>query len=191
MQLINEYNIIKRTLFYCSKMFLKQLVKGEDYSLLNNTITINLLNFNCFDSEQFHNIYHMYEDETKELLSDILEVHFIELKKFEDQEGDRADKLNRWLNFINNPNDEEVKEMAMIDTEINKAKEILSYISADKELQILADAREKAVLDEISRINGARREGIKEGIIEVIIKNLSEIGQISSELINKIKRKIM
>lgn len=31
MQMVNEYNMIKRTLFYWSKMYLNQLVKGKDY----------------------------------------------------------------------------------------------------------------------------------------------------------------
>ena len=43
MQIVNEYNMIKRTLFYWSKMYLNQLVKGEDYDLLNKIVTINLL----------------------------------------------------------------------------------------------------------------------------------------------------
>lgn len=44
-QLINQYNMIKRTIFYLSKMILSQLKKGEDYSSLNRTITINILEF--------------------------------------------------------------------------------------------------------------------------------------------------
>ncbi len=48
-QLINQYNMIKRTIFYMSKMLLSQLKKGEDYSCLNRTVTINILNFNYLE----------------------------------------------------------------------------------------------------------------------------------------------
>ncbi|WP_434799503.1 Rpn family recombination-promoting nuclease/putative transposase [Terrisporobacter vanillatitrophus] len=41
-QLINQYNMIKRTFYYMSKMLLKQLVKGDNYKDLNKTITINM-----------------------------------------------------------------------------------------------------------------------------------------------------
>ena len=81
MQIINRYNMIKRTLFYWSKMFLKQIIKGDNYSSLNKTITINLVDFNFLDSERFHTYYHLYEDESKNKLTDIMEIHFIELKK--------------------------------------------------------------------------------------------------------------
>lgn len=52
-QLINQYNMIKRTIFYTSKMILSQLQKGEDYPSLNSIITINILNFNYLDKDNF------------------------------------------------------------------------------------------------------------------------------------------
>ncbi|MGL5084220.1 MAG: Rpn family recombination-promoting nuclease/putative transposase, partial [Clostridium sp.] len=81
MQLINQYNMTKRTLYYWSKMFLSQLNVGGQYETLNKTITINLLNFNFLDFEKFHSFYHLYEDELKVKLTDIMEIHFIEMKK--------------------------------------------------------------------------------------------------------------
>ena len=59
-----------------------------------------------------------------------------------------------------------------IDADINRAKEILSFISADKEVQNLVEAREKALLDRISQINGAREQGIQEGKVEAAISIL-------------------
>ncbi|WP_343822588.1 PD-(D/E)XK nuclease family transposase [Clostridium subterminale] len=35
------------------------------------------------NDKKFHSSYHLYEDMTKKLLSDIVEIHFIELKKFQ------------------------------------------------------------------------------------------------------------
>lgn len=56
-QLVNQYNMIKRTIFYLSKMILSQLKKGEDYSALSRTITINILNFNYIEEDSFINNY--------------------------------------------------------------------------------------------------------------------------------------
>ena len=81
-QLINQYNMIKRTLFYMTKMLLSQLKKGEDYSELNRTITINILNFDYLEDENFIKSYGLFEKNTKESLTDLLEVIFIELPKF-------------------------------------------------------------------------------------------------------------
>jgi len=60
-QLINQYNMIKRTIFYMSKMLLSQLKKGEDYSNLNRTVTINILDFNYLEGENFIKNYALFE----------------------------------------------------------------------------------------------------------------------------------
>ena len=44
-QLKDEHNMIKRSLYYLSKMYEEQLGEGEDYSNLKRTICINILNF--------------------------------------------------------------------------------------------------------------------------------------------------
>lgn len=185
MQIINEYNMTKRTLFYWSKMFLKQLKKGELYENLNKTITINLVNFNFLECEKFHSFYHLYEDELKVKLTDIMEIHFIEMKKFEKVDKKMNDKLHNWMSFINNPNGEDIDSMAMADNDIKSARDILSVMSGDKELKQLAEMREKALMDEASRISGAikkeRRESERK-ILEVA-KNLLDI--LDDEIIAK------
>lgn len=174
MQIINEYNMIKRTLFYWAKMFLKQLTKGQDYSKLEKTITINLVDFNFLQDEKFHNFYHLYESESKKRLTDIIEIHFIELKKFSESNNSYNTQLDRWLEFINDPNGEESRKMALMDSDIGRAKEVLSFISSDNDVKRLAEMREKALLDEMSRLNGAREEGIKEGKKEGIKEGIEK-----------------
>lgn len=65
-----------------AKMLTSQLKKGEDYSYLNRTVTINILNFNYLKGENFIKKYALFEKETKESLTDLLELIFIELPKF-------------------------------------------------------------------------------------------------------------
>jgi hypothetical protein len=48
-----------------AKMLLNQLKKGEDYSCLNRTVTINILNFNYLKGENFIKNYALFEKETK------------------------------------------------------------------------------------------------------------------------------
>ena len=61
------------------------------------------------------------------------------------------------------------------DGEIKEAMDVLYNISGDKETVMLAEMREKAIMDEQSRLNGARKEGKIEGKIEVV-KNLKRLG---------------
>lgn len=165
MQIANEYNMVKRTLYYWSKMFLNQLTVGKNFRLLNKTITINLINFNFINNDKMHNVYHLKENETNETLTDLLEINFIEMKKFkkEIQKENKDEKLEMWLNLITDPNSEEVEEMAQIHEDLRKAREVLASISCDKETRQLAEMREKAILDKISFEDGARRAGYEEG----------------------------
>ena len=157
--------------FYLSKMILKQLVKGDNYNQLNKTITINILDFDYINDEKFHSSYHLYEDVTKKLLSDIVEIHFIELKKFEKSKKDYNNKLHRWLSFLINPEGKEIDIMKKEDTEIKEAMDVLYNISGDKELIQLAEMRDKTIRDEKSRLQGARDEGIKQGAKDALAKS--------------------
>jgi hypothetical protein len=74
------------------------------------------------------------------------------------------------------------------DGEIKEAMDALYKISGDKEAIMLAEMREKAIMDEQSRLNGARKEGKIEGLKETIIDKLSEIGNVSQNLIDCINK---
>ncbi|WP_459481136.1 Rpn family recombination-promoting nuclease/putative transposase [Clostridium saccharoperbutylacetonicum] len=185
-QLINQYNMIKRTIFYMAKMLLSQLKKGEDYSFLNKTVTINILNFNYLEGGNFIENYGVFEKESKEPLTDLLEYIFIELPKFTEMNKDYNNKLHRWLLFLSNPTGKEIEEFMKTDGEIKEAMDVLYKISGDKEAILLAEMREKAIMDEQSRLNGARKEGKIEGLKEIILDNLKEIGSVSQEVIESI-----
>ncbi len=169
-QLINQYNMIKRTIFYLSKMILSQLKKGEDYSSLNRTITINILNFSYLGEQNFINNYLYHNKTTKKILSDLCEVIFIELPKFNITHKDYNDKLHRWLTFLVNPSGEEIQNMAKTDGEIKEAMDLLYNISSDQELRRIIDLRELAIMDEQNRLNSAKKEGIEKGIEQGIEK---------------------
>lgn len=174
-QLINQYNMIKRTIFYLSKMVLSQLKKGEDYSALRRTITINILNFNYLEEENFINNYLYYNKITKKKLSDLCEIIFIELPKFNDTHKDYNDKLHRWLTFLANPSGKEIQDMAKTDIEIREAMDVLYNISSDEELKRLIDLRELAIMDEQNRLNEAKKEGKADLLIKQLISKFKSL----------------
>ena len=45
MQILNNHDIEKRILFYWSKLYLKQIDRGEDYKKLNRSISIIFLDY--------------------------------------------------------------------------------------------------------------------------------------------------
>lgn len=175
-QLANQYNMEKRTLFYWSKLFSGQLEKGHDYAELKKTITINILDFEYLKTNQYHNVYHLCEDNTGHILTDVLEIHFIELPKFSHEIHNIEDGMHRWLIFLGNPNEGATNMLDAKDPVIARATKVLHLLSSDPETVRLAELREKAIWDEVSRINGARAEGVEQGAkqreIDITIKML-------------------
>jgi len=71
----------ERTLFYWSKMYVSQIKAGDMYDRLKKCITINIVDFECTPLKQVHSCYHLKEDHQGHCLTDLLEVHFLELPK--------------------------------------------------------------------------------------------------------------
>jgi len=187
-QLVNQYNMDKRTLFYWSKLFTEQLKEGQPYDELQKTIAINILDFNFIKVEKFSSIFHLWEDTNKDCkLTDVLEIRFLELPKFRKKQPDLSKPLERWMIFIED-SPEEVLEMAKkAEPAIARAEEILTKLGSFDEIRRYYEVREMAIHDEITRITGARAEGKLEGKTDLLIKQLSRrFGLLPVELQKKI-----
>ena len=183
-QLKNEYNMIKRSLFYWSKLYSEQLNEGEDYSVLKRTICINILNFKYLKTRKFHSGYRWKEIYSNEELTDVAEIHFIEIPKLE--EGtDEKDMLVAWIEFLKNPESEKVRSLEMSIDEIREAKDELIRMSNDDTQRELYEMRAKTLKDKISALNEAERKGIKKGRQEGIKEGeKSKAIEIAKSLIN-------
>ena len=177
-QLKNENNMIKRSLYCLSKMYEEQLNEKEDYSKLVRTVCINILNFKYLKTDKFHTGYRFKEIETNEELTDVMEVHFIEIPKLENS-SDEKDILVAWTEFLKDPESEIVRDLELSIDEIRQAKDELIRMSNDKKQRELYDMRANSLRDKISELNAAekkgREEGIKEGKIE-IVRNMKKSG---------------
>ena len=176
-QLKNEYNMIKRSLYYLSKMYEEQLKEGEDYSSLNRTVCINILNFKYLKTNKFHTGYRLKEIESNEELTDVIEMHFIEIPKLP-EESDEKDMLMAWTEFLRNPESEKVRSLEMSIEEIREAKDELVRLSNDDKQRELYEMRSKILKDKISALNEAERKGIEKGIERgklEIAKNLLDV----------------
>ncbi|AEB77478.1 Rpn family recombination-promoting nuclease/putative transposase [Clostridium botulinum] len=191
-QVKNEYNMIRRSLYYWSKMYEGQLTEGDNYNRLSKTVCINILDFKYLKNNRFHNGYRLKEITTNEELTDIEEIHFIELPKMKEanENEEVTDMLEAWIEFINNPSSDVVKKLEMNVREIKEAKEELVRLSSDKDEVQLYEQRKFAILDRVSDLENAeekgkeigkqeglregRKEGVKKGKIEVA-KNLLDV----------------
>ena len=175
-QLTNQRNMDKRTIFYWGKLFLDGIKQGEDYKNLAKVITVNLLDFEYINLEKFHTKYHLWEDEEKQyILTDLIEIHFIELPKFNrlTQKDFEGNPLHRWLKFLDqNTSEEELKELSEMDQTIKQAEEKLEFLSSDAETIALYRAREATLHERANMINSAKEEGREEGLAEGEMKGI-------------------
>ena len=172
-QLKNEYNMIKRSLYYWSKLYSEQLNEGEDYSILKRTICINILNFKYLKTRKFHSGYRLKEIYSNEELTDVAEVHFIEIPKLEEG-SDEKDMLVAWIEFLKDPESEKVRSLEMSIDEIRQAKDELIRMSNDDTQRELYEMRAKTLKDKISALNEAERKGIQKGMKEGMQKGIEK-----------------
>jgi predicted transposase/invertase (TIGR01784 family) len=113
----------EHSLFYWSEIFYKQLEKGDTYDYLKKTICINILEFQLFADQKFWHTYHMREDKMYELLTDLEEIHFLELSKIKDFRKNVP--VTWWLEYLKNPHSQVVEE-------IGKFEPIIVYRDVDR-----------------------------------------------------------
>lgn len=178
-QVKNEYNMIQRTLYYWSKMYSEQIQNRDNYSKLERTVCINILNFKYLKNDKYHNAYRLKEITSNEELTDIQEIHFIELPKFNGignkeyvENVEKMDSLEKWLEFLVEPESNTVRELEKSSEEIRLAKDELYKLSMNSEEREKYNMREKAIYDRISALEGAKEEGKLEVAKKLLIANV-------------------
>ncbi|ODA40465.1 Rpn family recombination-promoting nuclease/putative transposase [Desulfosporosinus sp. BG] len=167
----------ERTMFYWSKMYTSQVKSGDTYSKLKKCITINIVDFQCTPLQKLYSSYHLTEDETGYRLTDILEVHFLEIIKLANMAipRDENDRIVEWMEFLDAKSKGVIEMLAEKNKDIKKAYDLLQIISKDEKARMLYDAREAELRDQLTRIEAAENKGKAEGKAEVA-KNLLDLG---------------
>ena len=166
-QLQGNSRFPERILYYWAANYSKLLKHGERYDELTPVISINLLNFNLDKTKNIHSCYMLYEMNNKKLLTDHLQIHIIELKKF--RKNVLSKDLNYWLKIFTSKN----LEASM--SEIVKEKPIMEEVQkkynnfVKSKLMMMEYEKKEAylygnqiMLDEERRLG--KEEGIKEGM---------------------------
>ena len=155
---------MQRILIYTGKLEASQLKIAEEYSQVENVISINILDYIMFEEiEKVHTIWKLAEIDNKEEVLKGIEFHFIELPKFRKSNPNLSEKLNQWLALIDTENKEWIGEAMENNENIKKAKEKVDEFVADDEARILIELREKWEMDYKSSMASARRIGHEEG----------------------------
>jgi predicted transposase/invertase (TIGR01784 family) len=177
-QVSNQKNIDRRTLYYWSREFSRSLQAGEDYLELPRVIAINIVDFRFLKTEKYHTVFHLWEDTEKDLLlTDALEIRFVDMVQWRKlgKKDIEHDPLERWLAWIDRQQEpERAKEAAGMDSGIAAADARLNELVNDEEFIRLYELRWKAQLDWNNSINSAHREGEKSGLKRGLKKGLNQ-----------------
>ena len=169
-QLRNQGYFDRRSLFYWSREYVKGIKAGQHYRDLPAVITINIIGFEFLETEKFHTVFHLREDrETALILTDVLEIHFIDMVKWRKQsEIDIVNEpLHRWLAWLDRASPPElVEEVINMDNAIMAANDRQVYVSGDEEAIRAYEMRELGLMDINGGLIWARKEGEKAGKTE-------------------------
>lgn len=200
-QYTDQYNMPKRSIYYWSGIYRKQLRTGMSYLELNSVISINLMHFNIFkQTDQFHTMYHLFEDREKFKLTNVMEFHFIEIPKL--LEAWKEEKLDPWnnvlarwlllLGMVDSRKNKfytdiyhELEEIALEDKTLREAFHDWEELSMTPDQFLAYEARLKRIMDEEAakreaeiRVQKAKKEGVKKAkelIVQRLLANHTEI----------------
>lgn len=167
MQVQNYAYWDERALFYLGKMFTDQIGEGEDYDRLKKCIHVSILDFIRYpDDDICYRTFHLRDDKTGKLYSDKFEIQVLELRKLP-KEIETEDDIILWMKFLSGKSQEEFENMAKNNEYLGEAYNVIQELSADDVKRLEYEARQKAIRDYNSFVNGARREGHEEGIEKI------------------------
>lgn len=196
----------ERSLFYLCKLYVSQIKRGESYGELKKCIHVGILDFKLFENDpEYYSRFHIWEDSRREKYSDKLEIHLLELPKLTGYDSP-GDELLRWARFFNAETEEEFQMLAKEDEYIRDAYGRVLQLSADERKRMEYEARQKAIMDHKSMIEGAlkkgRRQGMQQGMqqgiqtglargkAEAVLELLEDLGTVSDELQKKIMQEM-
>ena len=178
MQIRLHHALRERVLFYWAKLYTEQLTEGDDYAELRPTISVLVVDDILFpELAGPHHRFRLCEESRGILFSDQIELHVLELPKFDKPLPDLTDDLDKWLFFLRHAATLDINHWPV---ELAKSP----WQRAGKELTMLAqteierekyEARRKGQLDYTSDMRAERRIGRAEGRAEATIRLLQRI----------------
>lgn len=122
-QFIDGIYIQTKLLLYYAQIHSNQ-IEYKDNRKITNTVTINILNQNYYDSFSYHKIIQMKSTnkgiENNELKDEEILLHVIELPKYQPIFLHNLNKEEQWITYLKGDNAEEIERVKRMNYKINK-----------------------------------------------------------------------
>ena len=164
-------SFVKRTLFYWAKMYTADFKAGESYDNLHKCITINIIADGFRFNDAVHSEYLLQEKRAHTLLTDVLEVHFLDLqaaKRATEEESaeNKQVPLINWLRFIETSDKEERAMIAKTSPILKMLNEQIDILSLSPVERKLYESRMKLKSDIATISEDQFKAGLQEGKLE-------------------------
>ena len=167
---------IARSVFYAASLAKNSVKKGMSYMQMPRVHQIMFMDFTATKDDEFYHSYSLRDDKTFTLLSNLLQIHFIELPKLKMSKS--VSELEFWAMMVKSGGSETtLKELGKIDKlkeDYTMATALLNTISSSQQEWERKFAFESAEMDRISAIEYATRQGIAQGITQGIAQGAHE-----------------
>lgn len=166
MQMLVHRDLVKRLLYYWARGYSAQLHKADDYTRLEPTILICILDEVLFPQPTpYHMRFRLSNVETRLVFAEDIELHTIELPKLTAANAAEARPLDRWSLFLKEAErlDAEALPASLRHAEIQQAMEVLTMIRENEGEWLEYESRLLRVLDERTLLKQSREEGREEG----------------------------
>ena len=168
MQSDSQLTFGARILYYWSKIFSKSLKKAEGYLKLPKVYSINFTEFRLTERKHYYSVFQLLEKSEPEIrLTDLLEIHILELPKFKDKIGSLKTDLETWIFALKEMHilsGDDMNILVKKNPKIKKAATEYKEFTSSEKNHMLIEQRKKAGLDYLSGIEIAERIAIKKGI---------------------------
>ncbi len=191
MQVTVFAGLLQRLVYYACTMYVEQLEPGQSYADLRSAVSICLLNKRLFREDTIpHHRFRLADPEHGMEVSDSIEVHTVELTKYNLQEEtiSSAPAIEQWAFFFLFADGYEPERLRALlpGVEFQQAISVVEAIAAKTEDRMMYDQRLKAQRDYQWGLDSARQEGRQEGMEEGLEKGI-EKGIEKGELLGKIQ----
>lgn len=157
-QVQNHHDMAARSLYYAARLVTEQVHSGSPYTTLRKTVTINIVDFKLLPTNLDHTVFHLWDDTNMITLTELLEMHFLELPKLNDTVPLGQRQLARWMRFLTTTSQQRMEELAVDNVAVEKALKELEHLSQDPEARALYESRLKGITDYITDVTAARTE---------------------------------
>ena len=153
--------------FYWAKMYTADFKNGESYGSLHKCITINIIADGFRLNDAIHSEYVLQEKTTHTVLTDVLEIHFLDLQAAKRVKEEKKPKsLINWLRFIGTSNKEERAMLARTSPVLQILNEQIDILSLSPIERKLYESRMKLKSDITTISENQFKAGWQEGKLE-------------------------